>query len=201
MYLTGCLYMWIRQDWVDLHTEHLPIYWTTMRDILAYKKLNHLLIFRRLKHFWMKYLGPRLWPSLLPISRAKVRTNYTRQKKKRTTTIFPFRSPLKTKMLIVLNYSFLIKSYKTWVWRRWVSVPSLCRHNTHQANGKRVAEALIQQYCLHGIPSMFYICKVWKRYVVFMWDNQCAYWCIFVIPKSSFISKGHLIWLKQCWNL
>ena len=29
-----------------------------------------------------------------------------------------------------------------------------------KANGKRVAEALIQRYCLHGIPSTFYICKV-----------------------------------------
>ena len=31
-----------------------------------------------------------------------------------------------------------------------------------KANGKRVLEALIQRYCLHGIPStcMFYICKV-----------------------------------------
>ena len=31
-----------------------------------------------------------------------------------------------------------------------------------KANGKRVLEALIQRYCLHGIPSlsMFNICKV-----------------------------------------
>ena len=36
---------------------------------------------------------------------------YTRQIKKRTSTIFPFRSPFKTKMLIVMKYSFLIKSY------------------------------------------------------------------------------------------
>ena len=35
----------------------------------------------------------------------------TRQKKKRTTTIFPLRSPFNTKMLIVIKYSFLIKSY------------------------------------------------------------------------------------------
>ena len=32
-------------------------------------------------------------------------------KKKRTTTIFPLSSPLNTKMLIVMKYSFLIKSY------------------------------------------------------------------------------------------
>ena len=36
---------------------------------------------------------------------------YTQKKKKRTTTIFPLRSPLNTKMLIVMKYSFLIKSY------------------------------------------------------------------------------------------
>ena len=29
-----------------------------------------------------------------------------------------------------------------------------------KVNGKRVLEALIQRYSLHGIPSMFYICKV-----------------------------------------
>ena len=39
------------------------------------------------------------------------RNNYTQQKKKRTTTIFPFRSPFKTKMLIVIKYSSLIKFY------------------------------------------------------------------------------------------
>ena len=36
---------------------------------------------------------------------------YTQQKKKRTTTIFPLRSPYNTKMLIVMKYSFLIKFY------------------------------------------------------------------------------------------
>ena len=36
---------------------------------------------------------------------------YTRQKKKRTTTIFPLRSPFNTKMLIIMKYSFLIKFY------------------------------------------------------------------------------------------
>ena len=36
---------------------------------------------------------------------------YTRQKKKHTTTIFPLRSPFNTKMLIVMKYSFLIKFY------------------------------------------------------------------------------------------
>ena len=34
---------------------------------------------------------------------------YTGQKKKRTTTIFPLRSPFNTKMLIAMKYSFLIK--------------------------------------------------------------------------------------------
>ena len=29
-----------------------------------------------------------------------------------------------------------------------------------KANGKRVLEAFIQPYCLHGLLSMFYICKV-----------------------------------------
>ena len=29
-----------------------------------------------------------------------------------------------------------------------------------KVNGKRVLGALIQRYCLHGILSMFYICKV-----------------------------------------
>ena len=57
-----------------------------------------------------------------------------------------------------------------------------------EVNGKRVLEVLIQSYCLHGIPSMFDICKVWKRYVVVMWDNQCVYWSLFVIPKSIFNS-------------
>ena len=37
--------------------------------------------------------------------------NYTRQKKKRTTTIFPLRSPFNTKMLIIMTYLFLIKIY------------------------------------------------------------------------------------------
>ena len=37
---------------------------------------------------------------------------YTRQKKKRTTTIFPLRSPFNTKILIVMIYSFMIKSYQ-----------------------------------------------------------------------------------------
>ena len=41
-----------------------------------------------------------------------MKINYTRQKKKRTTTIFPLRSPFDTKMLIVMKYSFLIKSNK-----------------------------------------------------------------------------------------
>ena len=36
---------------------------------------------------------------------------YTRPKKKRTTAIFPLRSPFNKKMLIVMKYSFLIKSY------------------------------------------------------------------------------------------
>ena len=38
-------------------------------------------------------------------------SNYTRQKKKRTTTIFPLRSPFDTKMLNIMKYSFLIKYY------------------------------------------------------------------------------------------
>ena len=37
--------------------------------------------------------------------------SYTQQKKKRTTTIFPLRSPYNTKMLIVMKYSFLIQFY------------------------------------------------------------------------------------------
>ena len=37
--------------------------------------------------------------------------DYTRQKKKRTTTIFPLSSPFNMKMLIAMKYSFLIKSY------------------------------------------------------------------------------------------
>ena len=36
---------------------------------------------------------------------------YTRQKKKRTTTIFSLSSPFNMKMLIAMKYSFLIKSY------------------------------------------------------------------------------------------
>ena len=37
---------------------------------------------------------------------------YTQQKKKRTTTTFPFRHPFNKKMLIVMKYSFLIKFYE-----------------------------------------------------------------------------------------
>ena len=29
-----------------------------------------------------------------------------------------------------------------------------------QTNGKRVLKALNQRYCLHGITSIFYICKI-----------------------------------------
>ena len=57
-----------------------------------------------------------------------------------------------------------------------------------KAKGKEVLEALIQRYCLHEISSMFYISKVWKRYVVVMWDIQCVYWCFFAISKSIFSS-------------
>ena len=44
-----------------------------------------------------------------------------------------------------------------------------CIETKHtKANGKRVFEAFIQYHCLHGITSMVYNFKVWKRYVVVM---------------------------------
>ena len=47
-----------------------------------------------------------------------------------------------------------------------------CEGKKHiKAKGKRFLEALIERYCLHGIPSMFYIYKVWQRYVVILSDN------------------------------
>ena len=40
----------------------------------------------------------------------RINGKYTQQKKKRTTTRFPLRAPFNTKVLIVMKYSFLIKS-------------------------------------------------------------------------------------------
>ena len=65
--------------------------------------------------------------------------------------------------------------------------PCVCTKNI-KANGKWVLEALNQRYCLHEIPSIFYICKVWLWYVVVMWDNQCVFDAFFVIQNSIFIS-------------
>ena len=54
------------------------------------------------------------------------------------------------------------------------------------AKGKWVLEALIQRFCLHEIPSIFYISKLWKRYVVVMWYNQCVYWCFFLLIENPY---------------
>ena len=53
---------------------------------------------------------PRLYN--LSVKFKLVRETIPDKKKKRTTTIFPFRSPFKTIMLIVIKKSFLIKSYE-----------------------------------------------------------------------------------------
>ena len=66
----------------------------------------------------------------------------------------------------------------------------------HIAKGKEVLEALIQRYCLHELSSMFYNSKLWKRYVVVMWDNQCVYWCFFCNQKTQFHQLGSFKLIK-----
>ena len=56
-------------------------------------------------------VGKEIVDLVLDKIRKMVYIVYTRQKKKRTTTIFPLRSPFNVKMLIVMKYSFLIKFY------------------------------------------------------------------------------------------
>ena len=87
---------------------------------------------------------------------------YTRQKKKRTTTIFPLRSPFNMKMLFFCHEIFISDQI---LLRLECDVDDYlyfpCVGTKHiKANGKQVLEALIHRYCLHGIPSMSYICKV-----------------------------------------
>ena len=87
--------------------------------------------------------------------------NYTRQKKKRTTTIFPIKVSFKYENVnwheIFISDQILLKlkcDVDEYLYFPFVGTKHI------KANGKRVLEALIQRYCLHGILSnMFYICK------------------------------------------
>ena len=76
--------------------------------------------------------------------------NYTQQRKKRTTTIFPFRSPFETKFVnchkIFISDQILLK-LKCDV-DEYLYLPCTGTKLT-KANGKRVAEALIQCFYLH----------------------------------------------------
>ena len=63
-------------------------------------------------------------------------------------------------MLIVMNYSFLIKfllklkcDVDEYLYLPFVSTKHI------KANGKRVFEALIQRYCLYGIRALFSFAK------------------------------------------
>ena len=86
---------------------------------------------------------------------------YTRQKKKRTTTIFPLRSPIKLENVncheIVISDQILLK-LKCDV-DEYLHFPFVGTKHI-KAKGKGILKALIQRYCLHEIPSMFYISKV-----------------------------------------
>ena len=86
---------------------------------------------------------------------------YTRQKKKHTTTISPLRSPFNTKNVncheIFISDRILLKlecDLDKYLYFPYAGTKHI------KAKGKRVLESLIQRYCLHGIPSMFYIFKV-----------------------------------------
>ena len=85
---------------------------------------------------------------------------YTQQKKKRTTTIFPLRSPFNTKMLTAMKHFIsdqILLKLKCDV-DEYLFFP--CVGTKHiKAKGKGVLEALIECYCLHEIPSMCYISK------------------------------------------
>ena len=57
-----------------------------------------------------QHTTPNVGGDTLRDNSAKKKSTYIPdKKKKRTTTIFPLRSPFNTKMLIVMKYSFLIK--------------------------------------------------------------------------------------------
>ena len=91
------------------------------------------------------------------------------KKKKRTTTIFLIKISFLYENVncheIFISDQILLKLECDV--DEYLYFPCVCTNYT-KANGKRVLEALIQCYCLHGIPSTFYICKVGKRYVVIM---------------------------------
>ena len=87
--------------------------------------------------------------------------NITDKKRNAPLRFSPLRSPFITKILIIIKYSFLIKSYQKLQCDLDEYMYFPCVGTKHiKANGKRVLEALIQRYCLHEIQSMFYICKV-----------------------------------------
>ena len=81
---------------------------------------------------------------------------YTRQKKKRTTTIFPLRSPVNWHE-IVISVQILLKLDLDL--DEYLYCSSVGRKHI-KARDKEILEALIQRYCLHESPSMFYISKV-----------------------------------------
>ena len=85
---------------------------------------------------------------------------YTQQKKKRTTTIFPLRSPYNAKIVncheILISDQILLKlecDVNEYLYLSFVSTKHI------KASGKRVFEALFQRYCLHGIRAYFTFAK------------------------------------------
>ena len=91
-----------------------------------------------------------------------------KKKKKRIRKIFLLSSPFNAKILIVIKYLILIKSDLN-LSKCGVDLCFPCVGTKHiMANGKRVSEAFIHRYCLHGISNMLYNCKVRKRYVFVM---------------------------------
>ena len=109
-------------------------------------------------------------------------------KKKRTTTIFPLRSPYNMKMLIVMKYSFLIKSLlklecdvDEYLYLPFVSTKQI------KANGKRVVEALIQRYCLHGIRACFTFAK-YENDTLSLCETTNAFIGAFLLFQNPFSS-------------
>ena len=90
-------------------------------------------------------------------------------KKKRTTTIFPLRSPFNTKMLIVMKYSFFILLKRECDVDEYLYFPCVGTKQI-KANGKRVFESVYStlrpawnsKYVLH-LQSMKMICCCYVR--------------------------------------
>ena len=82
--------------------------------------------------------------------------SYTRQKKKRTTTTFPLRSPFNYHEISIPDQILLKLECDV---DEYLCLP--CVGTKHiKAEDKGVLEALIQRYFLHESPRMFYISKV-----------------------------------------